>query len=184
LAKKAEVWEQMEDEPGLWYQRFEVYRAMGIRRSVRGCWDIRRRGDEKDTLNGKAPSANWNQNAIKWQWKQRALEWDRHLAAADHEAEEYERQEARNQRIQSLGDLKSGVLLDLQTAGVGEMDEKQAKAQLPQLRMMYFAILQAERLEYGEATDIVDDSATKNLNEDIQRMLEKAYGNKQPPKSA
>jgi hypothetical protein len=179
-----ELWEQKPDEPDLWFRRFDVYRGMGVRRSVRGCWEIQRKGEEADILQGKAPSSAWNNNAIKWQWKFRAHEWDKHLSQADHEAEEYERQEARNQRLQSLADLKSGVLKDLDTAGVGEMTEKQAKAQLAQLRMMYFAILQAERLEYGEATDIVDDSATKNLNEDIQKMLDKAYGNKQPSESA
>jgi hypothetical protein len=180
LAKK-DSWEQMDEEPTLWFLRFDEYRRMGLRRSVRGTWDIRRWGDEKEVLKGKAPSNNWHSLSVKWQWKKRAGDYDKSLQSADHEAEEYERQEARNQRLQSLADLKSGVLTDLQTAGVGEMDEKQAKAQLPQLRMMYFAILQAERLEYGEATDIVDDSATKNLNEDIQRMLEKAYGNKRSP---
>jgi PBSX family phage terminase large subunit len=79
-------WDQMEDEPNRWFQRFSAYRLLGPGRSIE---EVFRR--EREAKNGKAKraSSTWNKNTQKWNWKSRALAWDQHLnnlAEAEKEA--------------------------------------------------------------------------------------------------
>ena len=43
------------------------------------------------------------------------------------------------------------------------------------LRMLFKDLVQMERLEYGEATEIIED-AGPTVDEDVRAMIDKVYG--------
>lgn len=70
----ANVWDQTESEPGLWYDRFERYRLMGPSRTIEATHD----GDAKESK-GKRPSRHWYEAAKTYEWQRRAEAWDASL---------------------------------------------------------------------------------------------------------
>jgi len=124
-------WERMENEPILWYTRFERYRLMGSNRSLLGVHKLeiaeKGRKGKSNKPPTKAPTA-WDKAASEWNWKTRAEAWDmleveRKAAAAalqqaKEEAEkEQERQEWRLKRKQLAQGLFAKTAAALNSIG-------------------------------------------------------------------
>jgi len=121
-------WERMENEPILWYTRFERYRLLGSTRSLLGAYKTelgRKEQNKKPPVN--APMV-WRNAADKWNWKARAESWDMQeaqnraaaaaLQQAKEEAEkERERQEWRLKRKQLAQGLFAKAAAALNSVG-------------------------------------------------------------------
>lgn len=121
-------WERMENEPILWYTRFERYRLMGSNRSLLGVYKTelgRKEQNNKPPVN--APMV-WRKAAESWNWKARAESWDMQevearaaaaaLQQAKEEAEkERERQEWRLKRRQLAQGLFAKAAAALNSVG-------------------------------------------------------------------
>jgi hypothetical protein len=85
-------WLQQPQEPALWYQRFEIYRQLGTRRSIDAAY--RQEGQQRTQAaanqrqtsskkrpfsppTGRAPG-EWSTASTVWSWVTRAEAWDRY----------------------------------------------------------------------------------------------------------
>jgi len=150
----------MENEPILWYTRFERYRLMGSNRSLLGVYKTelgRKEQNNKPPVN--APMV-WRKAAESWNWKARAESWDmqeveRKAAAAaiqqaKEEAEnERERQEWRLKRKQ----LAQGLFAKT-AAALNSIGGENPIANLPQ-------VANAVKIALGELRAEFDDLPTQ-----------------------
>lgn len=83
-----DAWDQLENEPDLWFERFSQFRLLGPRRSMRKVYLICRKRDGKEHVEHAAPS-NWSEKARLYHWHERAAAWDRQKI--DEQEEEAER---------------------------------------------------------------------------------------------
>jgi hypothetical protein len=70
-----EPWNRQPGESALWFQCFETYRALGIRRTIEQAYrqEMERRGK---TGYGQRPNGSWRKIAIEFHWHERAEAWD------------------------------------------------------------------------------------------------------------
>jgi hypothetical protein len=81
VSDERKPWEQMENEPNRWFQRFERFRLMGPGRSIEGAWKAEESG-------GKRPGKAWYKYSSIFRWNARAGAWDKHVTEqAEAEAE-------------------------------------------------------------------------------------------------
>ena len=182
------LWEQWPHEPELWYGRFKVYLALGPVRSVRAT----KRALVAD--GGKQPtgsSGRWAEIAKMWYWRDRANAWDvrqRDLLAL---SERNMRLALRGRRIELIEDHLEIICDVLDTANLTRVDEEQARAWLPQMRVFLRDLLVAERQEF-EHGDYERDDPANNLiiTADDLRAAQRAYdaqaapGEKERPEAA
>ncbi len=72
MAKK-QVWDQMEDEPALWFGRFGIYKSLGYTRTVEATHR------EDPSVSARRPSRQWSDESKRWKWEERAKAWDHHV---------------------------------------------------------------------------------------------------------
>lgn len=159
-------WDRRPFEPIRWYARFELYRLLGSGRSVDSAFRL----DSGQDTSHKA-GASWWANARKWEWQRRAESWD--MAERDRlrAADEERRRVARERRLHLLGEIRESSwtailaanLAKLNADGTPVLSEEVARSMLGSLRLMFFDALRGERLEMGEATDIVGSVAVPGL---------------------
>lgn len=70
----ANPWSRQEDEPLVWYARFEVYRLRGPGRSLLGAYNQWQTENGRKTATGA--TMRWRKAAEEWRWKERAEAWD------------------------------------------------------------------------------------------------------------
>ena len=168
------VWDQWPGEPGQWYGRFKVYLALGPARSVRAA----QRG--LNTVRGKQPPGSLGrldaEIAQKWYWRERANAWDVHQRELLALSERNLRLGLRGRRIELIEDHLELVCDVLDTANLPGVDEKQARAWLPQMRVFLLDLLVAERQEF-EHSDYERDDPANNLTitADDLRAAQRAY---------
>lgn len=78
MSEERKTWDQMENEPDLWYGRFVKYLRLGTKRSVNAVFkkDNNRKHQETTAF----PGPTWYQAEKEWKWKERARahdEWQR-----------------------------------------------------------------------------------------------------------
>lgn len=173
--KERKPWDQMKDEPDLWYHRFEIFRMMEHHRSVSETFRIAK--VEDTNLFGQAPGSKWRINAKKWKWVERAHAWDDHLREQTHQEEEKLALERRTHRLGMIQSLQVDAYEALKTVNLDDMTEEQARAFFPQIRMLFIGLIQAERIELGGAV-AEDGEKSSELPNEIIQSLAKAYGTK------
>ena len=94
-----DTWDRKPDEPNLWYDRFDVYRLLGPRRSVERAFNVLRQSGQ---LRGARPGAAWYNAAKQWHWKQRAEAWDTQERERLRQIESTRREDAHNERIDMI----------------------------------------------------------------------------------
>lgn len=70
---KRNIWDQMKDEPALWFGRFGIYKALGYTRTVEAAHR------EDPSVRARRPSRQWSDMFKQWKWEERAKAWDHHL---------------------------------------------------------------------------------------------------------
>ncbi len=155
--------------------------------SSTGRWDptarCRPRSKPTGWTQGKArnaiarPGQAWHQAAKKWQWRVRAEAFDDAERARLRATEAERRFDARLRRLAIVEQLREEVVRALALANLSRLSEAEAREMFSSLRIFLKDLLLAERLEYGEATEIVEQpEAAATIAGEVERMLEKAYG--------
>jgi hypothetical protein len=115
------AWEQRPDEPGMWFERFTLYRLLGSRRTFYAAWieDQARQGAARRGKKGKTglPQA-WRTQAKRWQWLGRAQAWDAYRRQRDEQMWERRREEIRKREWDMAERLltKAGQMLEFPLA--------------------------------------------------------------------
>lgn len=74
-----DVWEQLEGEPDLWFQRFTQFRLLGPRRTMRKAYVLSRQQEVGITVaEASTAGPSWREKAKMYCWKERAAAWDLH----------------------------------------------------------------------------------------------------------
>ena len=161
-------WDRETGEPGMWYDRFEVYRLLGPTRTIDAAYRI------SSGLDSRAGLAWWRR-AKEFNWKQRAEDWDKVGWRNQAAAEEHRRTEARERRLLLLAQAREAVWHALKRADLAEMDTDEARRQLSSLRLFFGDILRLERLELGEGQAAAAPDEPPQLDEEIRAVLENVY---------
>ena len=167
------VWDQWPGEPELWYGRFEVYLALGPTRSVSAAERALAAapGKQKHSLDGR-----WSRTAQQWYWRERAHAWDVHQRELLALSERNRRLALRDRRIELIEDQLDVVCELLDTANLPAVDEQQARAWLPQLRVFLLDLLTAERKEFERGDYERNDPANHlTITADDLRAAQRAY---------
>lgn len=86
MSEEKVLWEQMEGEPNLWFDRFTLYRLLGPKRTLSAT---HRKESEKSRKKSQYLPGSWRDAALQWNWKERAEAWDAQRRE-DMECEAYE----------------------------------------------------------------------------------------------
>lgn len=106
-------WEQIEGEPGLWFERFSLWRSLGPSRTIEDAW---RQDRAKKGLSGKRPHFRWYEVRKEWHWDERAQAWDDYRAKELRRNEIEAEKEARNQARSDRRALIDGFTGTMSTA--------------------------------------------------------------------
>lgn len=124
------IWEQMEQEPDLWFGRFRAYLLMGFKRSVSAVFQMEaeeNRGNQSTETHGY-----WYEYAKKYNWEKRAKAYDQHWIEEQDAIIKQEREivlrsgfAVQHKRIQSLDKLLNKLI---------EMTEDENKVWIPDVK--------------------------------------------------
>lgn len=103
-------WDIQDNEPFIWFARFEQFRLLGPRRTMQALWN------SLPAPRGINVSPHWTKSAREWNWYQRAAAWDlqvltdkRRQFSDEAEADKQTRiqiiKAARNKLVQALNTL-------------------------------------------------------------------------------
>lgn len=148
----AVAWQRLPGEPALWFGRFVFYRELGVKRSLDKAYELAR---HSEGLKGVRAGPNWYATADKWRWSQRAEAWDDGERAKFLAGVEARRVDAQRERLAFIERLLGQSYVALGKAKLDEIDEAAAREMIGALRMLFFDALKAQRLEFGESTEIV-----------------------------
>jgi hypothetical protein len=133
-------------EPVIWYARFHQYCSLGPNRSIEAAFDAIKASHR---LKGKRPGHTWYDTARKHQWKERAEAYDADERNRIRSLEEVRRFDAREQRGDLVDALLTSAYKVLTTANIDKLSEEEARALLPQIRLLFRDLLAAQRIELG-----------------------------------
>jgi hypothetical protein len=109
------AWDQMPDEPSLWYGRFSAYLRLGTKRSVATIYKKENRVKSRQTTL-KVPG-DWYEIEKAWNWKERARAYDEHVRAEEDHIIAEEREKVlrsgfalQHKRIQALNRLTNKLI--------------------------------------------------------------------------
>lgn len=162
-----DAWAQQPKEPGHWYDRLERFRLLGPGRSIEVVF-------RQERTAGR-PSKHWYEAAKRWRWVERAEAWDGANREEIRAAEADRRFDAREKRLAEEETLRAGMFAALSKIEWGKLEQAQALGLLPQLRIFYSDLIKAERLEYGEATEVTKDVNALALQDELDAKLKKGW---------
>jgi hypothetical protein len=107
-------WERIENEPQIWYRRFERFLLMFPKRSIAAVFqeEETERNREKPRIK---PTGDWYEMAEKWQWEERTQAWDDAQFAEDEKVAARVRRSGfalQYKRILALQDLVDGLITE------------------------------------------------------------------------
>jgi hypothetical protein len=88
MSEERQTWDRIQEEPNLWYQRFESFRLLGPGRSILAVFNQWRLAKSRKVARNFPKS--WRRAADLWRWRERAEAWDEHIrkrAASEAESE-------------------------------------------------------------------------------------------------
>lgn len=147
-----------------WYARFEAFRSMGPARTLRGLFKA---------FNGNDLNTAWYKVAAIWQWHARAEAWDMYEIEWFRASEMKMSQAARIQRISRLAEVQELAMEALRSADLSNLGQSDALENLAVIRMLLADSMKAERLEYGEATEISGEVAPSFTSDDMIQYTKK-----------
>ena len=173
-------WDRRAGEPGRWYERFDYYRALGPGRSIDGAFRVWAADQKAGEPRGQRANRHWYRAAKRWAWRRRAEAFDDAERDVLRAAEAQRRFDARQRRLAIIEAQREAAVHALSVAGLAELNPAQpedvalAQKLLPSVRLLLTEMMRAERLEYGEATEIVDSGPA--VTDEVAAMLDKVYG--------
>lgn len=139
-----ELWDQLPGEPDKWYGRFQIYLDLGVTRTLTAA--ARCDSDPKSGQSGL--TGRWSYYFNRYHWRERARAWDMRQRELLALSERNTRVALRIRRIERMEDYLDEVCEVLDSAHIADADEKQARAWLPQMRVLLRDLLVAERQEF------------------------------------
>jgi hypothetical protein len=146
-------WDQLPDEPDLWYKRFMIFRDMGPERTIQGAFKIVK---ARQGFRSNKAGESWTTAAHDYNWRERANDWDTQQRARVGQINEDRRFHASEQRLRLINHLLMQAFDAIQSADLDNMTPAQARKMLPTLRQMYKDMLAAQRLELGEPDSVAE----------------------------
>lgn len=182
-----DAWAREKGEPNLWYGRFEVFRLLGPGRSLDGAYRAEERGRGGEGEQGreakgskgkhkKRPSRHWYAAAKRWRWVERAEAWDAAERDKLRAAEADRRFDARQRRLDQVDELQAGAFKALAEMDLGKLEKTFDLAKLAQLRITFVEMMKAERLEFGEVTQVNGSAENPGVQDKIDRGIKTVYG--------
>lgn len=107
------IYERMDGEPDLWYDRFERYRLMGPSRSLLAVYNAERL--DRSEGPAKAIPGAWVYACRVWDWKNRASTWDAYEGQRRRELYDKEREEDHEARVMLLKAMRAKLVQRLNT---------------------------------------------------------------------
>ena len=126
-----ELWDQLPGEPDKWYGRFQIYLDLGVTRTLTAA--ARCGSDPKPGQSGL--TGRWSYYFNRYHWRERARAWDMRQRELLALSERNTRVALRIRRIERMEDYLDEVCEVLDSAHMTDVDEKQARAWLPQMRV-------------------------------------------------
>lgn len=128
MNEEGNPWEQLPDEPDVWFDRFDAYRLLGAARTIEEVFRSAKGG--RANVQGKRPSRHWYDHAAEWNWEERAGEWDAHLREIAEE-EELERWRTRHKQYREdlfqIADRVKGNILKMLDMPLVELEKELAE---------------------------------------------------------
>jgi hypothetical protein len=162
----------MPDEPTMWFERFDRFRGIGPRRTIEEAYRL---SASEEGLEGSRPGAYWYTIAAEWRWLERAAAWDDAERERWRQVEGALRHDARMRRLARIEGLQDAVFAALDKAKIKDVSSQKVLRDLAVFRKFFMDLLKAERLEYGETTEIVG-SEGGNLNDEVMGLIRQVYG--------
>lgn len=106
-------WARMPDEPGLWFERFDLWRSLGPSRTIEEAFQ---RDRAKRGLKAERPHFRWYEVRKDWDWDARAEAWDAFKAEESRRLEIEAEKEALQQARQDRRELMDGFTGTIATA--------------------------------------------------------------------
>jgi hypothetical protein len=132
MSEERKSWEQMEEEPSLWFGRFTRYRLMAFGRSVAAVFHEEYSKQLETTRKVLEPDGTWYDIEKEWKWKERAVDWDAHWIEEQDKLIAQEREivlrsgfAVQHRRIQSLDRILNQLI---------EMTEDDDKVWIPDVK--------------------------------------------------
>lgn len=173
-------WDRRDNEPALWYNRFEIFRRMGPWRSIDGAYrkSLVAEGKVQDLSpeesRKRRSGVSWNRRAKQDDWVIRAEAWDAYERERFERSEESRVAAARQRRLEASERIQRDVLAAIDNAKLSELKTSAAREALGELRRLLVDMINIERVDHGEVlAHGVDD---EELAADIKAMLERVYG--------
>ena len=166
-------WEQQPGEPDRWYGRFKVYLELGPLRSLKAA---ARAAGERSRDKPLSWGGRFSEMTQRWQWRQRANAWDAHQRELLAISERNMRLALRDRRVERMEGYLEAICEVLDAANMGAVDERQARAWLPQMRVFLRDLLVAERQEFERSDYSSEDPAnTLVITADDLRAAQRAF---------
>src|SRR6185295_9483449 len=109
------LYAQQDDEPGLWFDRFQRFLLAGPSRSLLSIYNGERVADDPAAPPAKAVPSSWREQAERWQWRHRAAVWDAAEQQQRREQYDAERAEDHEARVMMLKALRGKLMQRLQS---------------------------------------------------------------------
>ena len=103
-------WDRRPKEPSRWFERFELYRALGPNRTLQAAFEAYwlEQGKARNAI--ARPGQAWHQAAKCWQWRARAEAFDDAERARLRATEAERRFDARLRRLAIVEQLREEVV--------------------------------------------------------------------------
>ena len=173
MAKPKEPWDKMRKEPELWFERFNVYRALvPAQRSILATF---RAFKANGALNSATPGSNWYVKSKDWNWKERAAAYDAYIRERVRGKEDDLHMEAHEDRIRMLQALLPRSYYLLQHA-MEHMTAEMVQKQFGTIARVFVSMLQEYRLELTSmGIDLAQGQEVPSLDDAMSAAIDKAY---------
>lgn len=111
MSDERQIWEQSDDEPGIWFDRFERYRLIGPSRSFLAVYNAERLDSNQEPA--KSIPGAWVDATRRWDWRNRASTWDAYEQQRRRELYDQEREEDHQARVMLLKVLRGKLVARL-----------------------------------------------------------------------
>lgn len=164
LSDDRKPWDRQIKEPSKWFERFERFRMLGPKRSLRATYN----GERADNGDGEKPTvaSSWTKNSKKWRWIERADAWDREQVRLNRKRFEEDRLAARDERRQMIRDLHEMIVHQMNK---GQPDYRDLK----DLVQTAATLFKESRLEFGEPTEHIQTDVIELPSEVVGLLNER-----------
>lgn len=158
------LWHRQENEPPIWFARFNIYLQVGAHRTIEEAF---RRCKAIEGFTSRRPGNPWYDKSERWNWLARAEAYDQHQRDSLQQEEAKRRIDAREQRLQIISDGITSVVNAIAKASLTTLTEEQAREALPTLRMWMRDLLTAQRIEIGLPVTVASTNAPAFTADDL-----------------